>query len=237
MCEAEPVSQANEANTPSKEPRRVAAMFDRVAPGYDRTNTVMVAGQDKRWRRATREALSLQPGERCLDLGAGTGVSTAELARSGADVIGLDISIGMLKAHADRQVPLVAGDALRLPFADDTFNAVTGSFFIRNVVDLDACLAEILRVLQPGGRLVLCEVSRPAWKPYRAAHGLFVKRILPKVAARVASDPEAYKYLAETTMDWPDQAAFAERIVKAGYRKVAWRNLAGGAVALHRGFK
>ncbi|MCH7232899.1 class I SAM-dependent methyltransferase [Glycomyces sp. L485] len=227
----------SEPNTPRKEPRRVAAMFDRVAPAYDRTNTVMVAGQDRRWRKSTREALSLQPGERCLDLGAGTGISTAELAKSGADVIGADLSLGMLREHGERQVPLVAADALRLPFADDTFNAVTGSFFIRNVDDLDGCLAEILRVLQPGGRLVLCEVSHPKWKPYRAAHGLFVKRILPKVAARVSSDPEAYKYLAETVMDWPDQAAFAERIVKAGYRKVAWRNLAGGAVALHRGFK
>ncbi|WP_026925570.1 class I SAM-dependent methyltransferase [Glycomyces arizonensis] len=231
------MSQESEPDTPGKEPRRIAAMFDRVAPAYDRTNTVMFAGQDRRWRKATREALSLQPGERCLDLGAGTGVSTAELARSGADVIGLDISIGMLKEHADRQVPLVAGDALHLPFADDTFNAVTGSYVIRNVVDVDACLAEILRVLQPGGRLVLCEVSHPSWKPYRAAHGLFVKRIMPKIAARVASDPEAYRYLAESTMNWPDQAAFADQIVKAGYRKVAWRNLAGGAVALHRGFK
>ncbi len=231
------MSQESASNTHGKEPRRIAAMFDRVAPAYDRTNTVMFAGQDRRWRKATREALSLQPGERCLDLGAGTGVSTAELAGSGADVIGLDISLGMLKAHADREVPLVAGDALRLPFADDTFNAVTGSFFIRNVADPDACLTEILRVLQPGGRLVICEVSRPVWRPYRAAHGVFVKRIMPRVAKRVASDPDAYEYLAASTLEWPDQAAFAERIVKAGYRKVAWRNLAGGAVALHRGFK
>ncbi|THV40846.1 ubiquinone/menaquinone biosynthesis methyltransferase [Glycomyces buryatensis] len=212
-------------------------MFDRVAPAYDRTNTVMVAGQDKRWRKATREALSLQPGERCLDLGAGTGISTAELAKSGADVIGADISLGMLREHGDRQVPLVAADALTLPFADNTFNAVTGFFFIRNVVDLDACLAEILRVLAPGGRMVLCEVSRPVWKPYRAAHGVFVKHVLPKVAGRVSSDKDAYKYLAESTLEWPDQAAFADRIVAAGYRKVAWRNLAGGAVAMHRGFK
>ncbi|WP_460541652.1 class I SAM-dependent methyltransferase [Glycomyces halotolerans] len=212
-------------------------MFDRVAPRYDRTNTVMVAGQDRRWRRATREALSLQPGERCLDLGAGTGVSTVELAKSGADVIGADLSLGMLREHADRQVPLVAADALHLPFDDGSFNAVTGSFFIRNVADLDACLAEILRVLQPGGRLVICEVSHPTWRPYRAAHGAFVKHVLPRVAARVGSDPEAYRYLSESVMDWPDQAGFADRIVAAGFRKVAWRNLAGGAVALHRGFK
>lgn len=231
------MSQANEPNTPRKEPGRIAAMFDRVAPRYDRTNTAVFAGQDRRWRKATREALSLQPGERCLDLGAGTGVSTVELAKSGADVVGADLSLGMLKAHRDRQVPLVAADALRLPFADGAFNAVTGSFFIRNVVDLDACLAEILRVLQPGGRMVLCEVSRPVWRPYRAAHGVFVKHVLPRVASRVSSDAEAYRYLAESTLEWPDQSAFADRIIAAGFRKVAWRNLAGGAVALHRGFK
>ncbi len=229
--------EANEANTPRKEPGRIAAMFDRVAPNYDRANTVMVAGQDKRWRRAVREALSLQPGERCLDLGAGTGVSTVELAKSGADVIGVDFSLGMLQAHQDRQVPLVNADALHLPFADNTFNAVTGSFFIRNVADLDACLTEILRVLAPGGRMVLCEVSTPVWKPYRKAHGVFVKHVLPKVAGRVGSDPDAYRYLSESTLEWPSQSDFADRIVKAGYRKVAWRNLAGGAVAMHRGFK
>ncbi|MEU6857928.1 class I SAM-dependent methyltransferase [Glycomyces sp. NPDC046736] len=212
-------------------------MFDRVGPGYDRTNTLMFAGQDKRWRKSVREALSLQPGERCLDLGAGTGVSTVELAKSGADVIGADFSLGMLQAHQDRQVPLVNADALHLPFADNAFNAVTGSFFIRNVVDLDACLAEILRVLAPGGRLVLCEVSQPVWKPYRKAHGVFVKHVMPRVAARVASDPEAYRYLAESTLVWPTQSEFADRIVAAGFRKVAWRNLAGGAVAMHRGFK
>jgi demethylmenaquinone methyltransferase / 2-methoxy-6-polyprenyl-1,4-benzoquinol methylase len=231
------VSQSKEPSEPAKEPRRIAAMFDRVAPGYDRTNTVMVAGQDRRWRKAVRNALSLQPGERCLDLGAGTGVSTAELAKSGADVVGVDISLGMLREHADRQVPLVAADALNLPFADGAFNAVTGSFFIRNVADIDACLTEILRVLQPGGRLVLCEVSRPVWKPYRAAHGVFVKHVMPRLAGAVASDRDAYRYLSESVLEWPDQAEFADRIVKAGFRKVAWRNLAGGAVALHRGFR
>lgn len=212
-------------------------MFDRVAPKYDRTNTIAFAGQDKRWRRTTREALSLQPGERCLDLGAGTGVSTEELAKSGADVIGVDISLGMMQERGDRKAPLVAADAAELPFGDNTFNAVTGMFFIRNVADSDAVLAEIHRVLQPGGRLVLLEVSTPVWAPVRVGFRTFVKHVLPRVSKVVSSDPEAYRYLSETTLEWPDQEAFAQKIIKAGYRKVAWRNLAGGSVALHRGFK
>ncbi|QSB05842.1 class I SAM-dependent methyltransferase [Natronoglycomyces albus] len=220
-----------------KEPRQVAAMFDRVAAGYDRTNTVMVAGQDRGWRRATRAALELGPGQRCLDLGAGTGVSTAELAKSGADVVGVDMSLGMMAEHGDRDVNLVAANALNLPFGDGTFDAVTGSFFIRNVSDVDACLVEARRVLKPGGRLVLCEITHPTWQPFRFAHGLFVKHFLPRVAGAVGSDKEAYTYLSETIDEWPEAADFADQIVRAGFKQVAWRNLSGGAVALHRGYK
>ncbi|WP_245598024.1 ubiquinone/menaquinone biosynthesis methyltransferase [Haloglycomyces albus] len=216
---------------------RVAAMFDRVAPKYDRTNTITFAGQDKRWRRLTREALSLRPGERCLDLGAGTGVSTAELAASGADVIGVDISIGMMREHGNRDVPLVAADATALPFADDSFDAVTGMFFIRNSNDPHAILREAYRVLKPGGRLVFLETSTPVNKVTKLGHRVFVKHLLPWASKIVSSDPEAYKYLAETTLEWPDQNSFAQWIIAAGYRKVAWRNLAGGSIAMHRGFK
>ncbi len=217
-----------------KNPRDVAAMFDGVARRYDLTNTVLTAGQDRRWRTLTRAALDLQPGEKVLDLAAGTAVSTVELARSGAWCVAADFSIGMLRAGARREVPKVAADALALPFQDASFDAVTISFGLRNVADPDTALAELARVTRPGGRLVVCEFGRPTWAPFRAAYFLGLERILPAVAERVSSNPEAYTYLGESIRAWSPQPDLAGRIAKAGWGQVAWRNLAGGAVALHR---
>lgn len=217
-----------------KNPRDVAAMFDGVARRYDLTNTVLTAGQDRRWRTLTRAALDLQPGEKVLDLAAGTAVSTVELARSGAWCVAADFSIGMLRAGARREVPKVAADALALPFQDASFDAVTISFGLRNVADPDQALAELARVTRPGGRLVVCEFGRPVWAPFRAAYFLGLERILPAVAERVSSNPEAYTYLGESIRAWSPQPDLAARIAKAGWGQVGWRNLVGGAVALHR---
>ncbi|MDT7710066.1 MAG: demethylmenaquinone methyltransferase / 2-methoxy-6-polyprenyl,4-benzoquinol methylase [Pseudonocardiales bacterium] len=217
-----------------KNPRDVAAMFDGVARRYDLTNTVLTAGQDRRWRTLTRAALGLQPGEKVLDLAAGTAVSTVELARSGAWCVAADFSIGMLRAGARREVPKVAADALALPFQDASFDAVTISFGLRNVADPDTALAELARVTRPGGRLVVCEFGRPTWAPFRAAYYLGLERILPAIAERVSSNPEAYSYLGESIRAWSPQPDLALRIAKAGWGQVGWRNLAGGAVALHR---
>lgn len=214
-------------------------MFDGVARRYDLTNTVLSFGQDRGWRRATRQALALQPGDVVLDVGAGTGVSTAELARSGAYAIGSDISLGMLQAgrRVRPDVPLLAGDALALPFPDATFDAVTISFALRNVVDTDAALRELARVTRPGGRLVVCEFSHPTSAAFRTAYLSYLMRSLPAVARAVSSNPDAYVYLAESIRAWPDQAGLAERISGAGWRRVKWRNLTGGIVALHRGIR
>ena len=214
-------------------------MFDGVAEKYDRTNTVLALGRDRMWRRRTREALNLEPGERVLDLAAGTGVSTEELARSGAVAIGADFSVGMLRAgrRVRPLVPLVAADALALPFADGSFDAVTISFGLRNIVDPAAALREMARVTRPGGRLVVCEFSHPVLPPFRMVYLGMVLRALPTVAKRVASNPDAYVYLAESIPAWPDQEALAGVIQKAGWSKVAWRNLTGGVVALHRAIK
>lgn len=224
--------------TLAKEPRDVARMFDGVAKRYDLTNTVLSFAQDRRWRRRTRDALGLRAGERVLDVAAGTGVSTAELARSGACAVASDFSLGMLRAgarHAGRrQLPFVAADALRLPFADESFDAVTISFGLRNIADVPAALAEFYRVTRPGGRLVVAEFSTPVIAGFRQLYLNYLMRALPWVARRVASNPDAYVYLAESIRCWPAQQQLARTIAAAGWQDVHWRNLTGGVVALHR---
>jgi demethylmenaquinone methyltransferase/2-methoxy-6-polyprenyl-1,4-benzoquinol methylase len=222
-----------------KEPHEIAAMFDGVAEKYDRTNTLLSFGQDKFWRRSTRAALRLRPGEKVLDLGAGTGVSTEELSRAGAYVVGVDISLGMLAVgrRTRPKVSLVAGDALALPFADHTFDAVTTSFVIRNVANTPGALRELARVTRPGGRMVICEFSHPTNGPFRDVYLKYVMRSLPVRARRIASNPEAYIYLAESIRSWPAQREFAAIIGENNWTKVAWRNLTGGVVALHRAIR
>jgi len=218
-----------------KEPHEVAAMFDAVAARYDRTNTVLSFGRDRAWRRATRAALALRTGERCLDLAAGTGVSTEELARSGALVVGLDLSLGMLAVGRKVRpaVGLLAGDALALPFADGALDAVTISFGLRNIVDTAAALREMARVTRPGGRLVVCEFSAPVNTAFRRVYLGYLMRALPAVARRVSSNPDAYVYLAESIRAWPDQAGLGALMAGSGWADVTWRNLTGGIVALH----
>jgi demethylmenaquinone methyltransferase/2-methoxy-6-polyprenyl-1,4-benzoquinol methylase len=220
----------------AKDPHEVAAMFDGVASRYDRTNTILSFGRDRSWRRATRAALDLKPRDRCLDLAAGTGVSTQELARSGAYAVGLDISLGMLRQgrQARPEVPLLAGDALALPFPDRSFDAVTISFGLRNIVDTAGALREMARVTRPGGRLVVCEFSAPVNAAFRTVYLGYLMRALPAVARRVSSNPDAYVYLAESIRAWPDQAGLAAVVASAGWRDVGWQNLTGGVVALHR---
>ncbi len=212
-------------------------MFDGVARRYDITNTVLSLGQDRSWRRATRSALNIRPGQKVLDLAAGTAVSTVELAKSGAWCVATDFSVGMLSAGSARNVPKVAGDATRLPFADDVFDAVTISFGLRNVADFPAGLREMARVTRPGGRLVVCEFSTPTSQLFATAYKEYLMRALPRVARAVSSNPDAYVYLAESIRAWPDQAALAQEITRAGWSAVRWRNLTGGIVALHAGYK
>lgn len=217
-----------------KQPHEVAAMFDGVAARYDVTNTVLSFAQDRRWRRLTRAALDLRAGERVLDLGAGTAVSTEELARSGAYCVACDFSLGMLRAGRRRGMPTVAGDGLALPFADGAFDAVTISFALRNVADTGQALRELARVTRPGGRLVVCEFSQPTWAPFRYVYTEYLMRALPMVARQVSSNPDAYVYLAETVRAWPRQSDLAAQIAAAGWGEVGWRDLTGGIVALHR---
>jgi demethylmenaquinone methyltransferase/2-methoxy-6-polyprenyl-1,4-benzoquinol methylase len=220
-----------------KQPQEIAAMFDGVAEKYDLTNDVLSLGQTRLWRRAVARALAVRRGERVLDLGAGTGTSSLPFAAAGAVVVPCDFSLGMLKAGKERhpELPLTAGDATRLPFADDSFDAVTISFALRNVQDTDAALREMRRVAKPGGRLVICEFSHPSYRPFRTVYTEYLMRALPPVAKSVSSNPDAYVYLADSIRAWPDQRALAGRLQGAGWSEVAWRNLTGGVVALHRG--
>ncbi|MFD5319139.1 demethylmenaquinone methyltransferase [Streptomyces sp. NPDC127098] len=219
-----------------KQPKDVAAMFDAVAERYDLTNDVLALGQNRRWRKAVARAVAARPGERVLDLAAGTGTSSEPFAAAGAFTVPCDFSLGML-AKGKRRVPwlpFTAGDATRLPFRDGSFDAATISFGLRNVQDTDGALREMLRVVRPGGRLVVCEFSHPTWAPFRTVYTEYLMRALPAVATRVSSNPDAYVYLAESIRAWPDQPAFAARLQAAGWERVAWRDLSGGVVALHR---
>ncbi|WP_280422056.1 demethylmenaquinone methyltransferase [Nocardia carnea] len=220
-----------------KQPHEVASMFDGVARRYDLTNTVLTAGQDRYWRWMTRKAVAPRPGEQILDLGAGTGVSTVELGRTGAWCVAADFSQGMLAAGRSRGLPMVAGDATALPFADNSFDAVTISFALRNIADYDLAMREMLRVTKPGGRLVICEFSTPVIPVFKTAYQVFVMKVLPMIARVVSSNPDAYVYLAESIRDWPNQRRLGRRVAEAGWAGVKWRNLTGGVVALHRGYK
>lgn len=220
-----------------KQPREVASMFDGVAKRYDLTNTLISVGQDRYWRWATRRALGLRPGERVLDLAAGTGVSTLEFTKSGAWCVAADFSRGMLEAGRFRAVPMVAADGTALPFADGSFDAVTISYGLRNISNPDAALGELLRVTKPGGRLVVAEFSTPVFGPFRTVYMEYLMKALPTVARAVSSNPDAYVYLAESIRAWPNQPQLALRIADAGWSSVKWRNLTGGIVALHRAYK
>src|SRR5690606_14128785 len=218
-----------------KAPREVAEMFDEVAGRYDLTNDVLSLGQDRLWRRAVVRAVDARPGERILDIAAGTGTSSEPFADAGVDVVPADFSLGMLRAGNRRRpdLPFTAADALALPFADNSFDVVTMSFGLRNVADTGRALEEFHRVTTPGGRLLICEFSTPAFTPFRTVYQEYLMRALPSVARRVSSNPDSYVYLAESIQAWPDQEGLARQIRAAGWSGVRWRNLSGGIVALH----
>lgn len=231
-----------------KDPARVSGMFDQVARNYDRTNTVLSMGNDRMWRAATLRAVHPQPGQRILDLAAGTGASSVALARSGAEVVAADFSPGMIAegrrrygAEAPgggiRNLTFVEADATALPFADEEFDAVTISFGLRNVNDPKKALGEMLRVTKPGGRLVVCEFSHPPSRSFQGLYRFYNDRVLPAVAKAVSSNADAYDYLNESIRDWPDQRTLAAWIRESGWIGVAHRNLSMGIVALHRATK
>jgi len=222
-----------------KDPEAVAGMFDATAKRYDLLNSLLSGGNDKLWRIHMQRAVRPPPGERILEVAAGTGASAAPMAKAGALVTALDISPGMLeegrKRHPD--IEFVHGSAEELPFEDDTFDAVTISFGLRNVQHPRAALSEFFRVLKPGGRVLICEFSQPPVGVVRKSYELYLRTVLPGLARAASSNPDAYGYLVESIRSWPDQQALSQWIRTAGFTRVAHRNLTMGVVALHRGRK
>ncbi len=223
----------------TKEPREVAGMFDGVARGYDRTSAVLSVGRAGYWLEENSRTVAPQRGEAILDIGAGTGNSAASLARSGAKVIALDFSEGMVEVGRRRHPALdyVVGDAERLPFGDGEFDAVTDSFGLRNVQRPQVALAEMYRVLKPGGRVVICEFSRPPSAIVRGSYFAYLRYVMPLLVSATSSHPRAYRYLFESIKDWPEQATLSEWLSVAGFTGVSHRNLTAGVVALHCGTK
>ncbi len=222
-----------------KSPIDVASMFDGVAARYDLVNDILSLGQTRKWRRLVVSGINAKSGEKVLDLAAGTGASSLPIATAGVQVVPCDFSLGMLKVGKARypQLGFTAGDALKLPFNDRVFDVVTISFGLRNVADMDLALAEMARVLKPGGRLLICEFSHPVFRPFRLIYTEYLMRALPWIARHTSSNPDAYVYLAESIRAWPNQEGLAARIEQAGFTNLAWRNLTGGIVALHRAIR
>lgn len=217
-------------------------MFNDVAAGYDVTNNVLSGGNAILWRISTTRALNALPNEKILDLAAGTGTSSAAIAASGAQVVAADFSPGMLavgrKKHGNNPlIEFIEADATILPFADNSFDATTISFGLRNVQQPELALKEMLRVTKPGGRLVITEFSTPSSELMRSIYGFYLGRVMPLLAAAVSSNPSAYSYLAESIANWPNQKTLARMIRQAGWTKVAYRNLSGGIVTMHRAIK
>ena len=222
--------------------KRVEQVFDRVAERYDLMNDLMSFGLHRLWKAFAVSVARIRPGERVLDVASGSGDLARAFASRGADVWMTDINGPMLARGRDRlldagrSVPAVRCNAERLPFADARFDCVSVGFGLRNMTHKEAALAEMARVLKPGGRLLVLEFSH-VWKPLQKPYDLYSLHVLPWLGGRVAGDAAAYRYLAESIRMHPDQRALAVMLERAGLEQVEYFNLAAGVVAVHRGYK
>ena len=212
-------------------------MFDEVAPTYDLTNDLLSFGQARLWRSKVARAVGATRGQAILDMAAGTGSSTAAFAGPGIRLVAGDFSEGMLAEGRKRhpKIEFVFADATNLPFKENEFDAVTISFGLRNVVDVDRALAEFYRVTKPGGRVVVCEFSKVNGA-LGALYNFYLRRFLPVLSRIASKTPEAYSYLSESIAAWPNQDALAAQIQRAGFENVIYKNLSFGVVAIHTGF-
>ena len=225
--------------------QRVAQVFDSVAPRYNLMNDLMSAGLHRGWKAFTVALAGVRPGQRVLDLASGTG----DLARAfapqvepGGMVVSTDINGSMLAQgraqleDAGLCVPATICDAEVLPFPDGSFDRVSVAFGLRNMTHKSRALAEMQRVLKPGGKLLVLEFSKP-WEPLRGVYDWYSFNVLPRLGKLIAGDSSSYRYLAESIRQHPDQATLKALMLEAGFTQVDWYNLSGGVVALHIGLK
>ena len=226
----------------------VAGVFHSVAAKYDLMNDLMSGGVHRLWKQYTIEMSGVRPGHRVLDIAGGTGDLAAKFSRLVGDtgsVVLADINDSMLRVGRDKltdkglvdNLTYVQADAQYLPFADNSFDCITIAFGLRNVTDKDLALNSMLRILKPGGRLLVLEFSTPVNPALSKAYDLYSFNILPKLGQVIAGDSESYQYLAESIRMHPDQETLRGMMENAGFDNVSYHNLTGGIVALHKGFK
>lgn len=223
----------------NKDPDDVSRMFDGVANRYDFLNDLLSLGRTKAWRRVVTSIIGPKPGIKILDIAAGTGASTRPLVDAGADVIAVDFSAGMINVGKKRNkdIKFVQGDALNLPFEDNSFNVTTISFGLRNTSNINLALKDALRVTKAGGRIVIAEFSHPSNFLFRKIYLNYLMKALPIISRKISKNPEAYVYLAESIRAWPNQEGLASKMRDAGWKSVAWQDLTFGIVAVHIGYK
>ena len=211
-------------------------MFDRIAGVYDLMNSVMTVGMHQRWRERAVELARVGPGSRALDVATGTGDLAVALHAAGADVVGCDFSEEMLERAREKEpaVPFEWADALALPYPDDSFDAATVGFGARNFADLGRGLAEMARVVRPGGRVVVLEITTPQKPPLSTFFSLWFDRVVPALG-RLAGDPDAYSYLPNSVKRFPGPADLAGELDRAGLEDIRWVLTAGGIIAIHAG--
>jgi demethylmenaquinone methyltransferase/2-methoxy-6-polyprenyl-1,4-benzoquinol methylase len=214
-------------------------MFDDVAHRYDFLNDLLSLGRTKAWRRVVTSIIGPKPGMKILDIAAGTGSSSRPLVDKGAEVTALDFSHGMIKQgrKQNKNINFVQGDALKLPFEDNSFDVTTISFGLRNTSNTDKALKEALRVTKDGGRIVVAEFSHPVNPIFKKIYLNYLMKALPVIVKKISKNPDAYIYLAESIRAWPDQAELASIMRDSGFKSVAWQDLTFGIVVVHIGYK
>lgn len=220
----------------------VRRMFERIAPHYDFVNTFMAAGRERAWRRAAIRAAAVPEGGRVLDVATGTGDLALQVVRQNhAQVVGIDFTLAMMQVGQAKPgglgVRWACADALQLPFADDTFDAVVSGFMMRNVIDVPAAFAEQRRVVNPGGRVVCLEISHTPWPVFRQLFRLYFYHLVPLIGGLISGQPEAYVYLPNSLTNFFTAEELAEVMRSVGLGRVRFRRLMLGTVALHVGIK